>query len=121
MSFLVDISRAPELVRITIAGGWPSAEELARMRENLVPAGHLTAATRVLVDVRDVTALPPAGELRESIEAARLAGVMPARRAYLALRGVQANLLSMAQVLASDPTVEIFTTEEEALTWLMAP
>jgi hypothetical protein len=42
-AFRIDTSQAPELLRLTVIGSWPSAEELAGMREDLIPVGHLTA------------------------------------------------------------------------------
>jgi len=118
MPFRVDSNEAPAFLRFTISGAWPSIEDQQALRQGLIDRGLLTSESRALIDIRDITALPSAADLRSGVEAARLQGGAPSRRAYLVLRGVQFGLIRMMQVIAEDPAAEVFTTEEEALRWL---
>lgn len=118
MPFRVDTNEAPAFLRFTIGGAWPSIEDQKALRQGLIDRGLLTGESRALIDIRDVTALPTAADLRAGVEAGRSQGGALARRAYLVLRGVQFGLIRMMQVIAEDPAVEVFTTEEEALRWL---
>jgi hypothetical protein len=85
----------------------------------LIASGHLTPATRALIDVRDVlTPLYTEAE-RVVIAAAMADGGLPLVRAYLIGSAVQFRFARQLQVLAPGQTrIEVFSNEQAAFMWL---
>lgn len=115
----VDTSEAPHFVRWTITGEWPSIADVRGVREQLLGAAQLTAATRGLFDIRHVEKIPSYTEVASMIEAAMKSGGLPLFRAYLVASAEQFGIVRQMKALAPPGIqVEIFFTEAEALMWL---
>ncbi|HUQ89556.1 MAG TPA: hypothetical protein VM096_18480 [Vicinamibacterales bacterium] len=115
----VDTSDAPRFVRITISGEWPSFEDRATFRKQLIAAGHLKPETRTLVDLRGLTTLPAHGDVDSIISAARRDGGLPRLHAYIVDTVDQIVLARMLKHSAGAGTVvEIFKDVQEAETWI---
>jgi len=114
-----DTADAPRCLRITITGDWPSFEERAIFRRDLMAAGHLAPETRTLVDLRGLTTLPAHGDVESIVSAARRDGGLARLHAYVATSVDQIVLARMLKHGAGAGTVvEIFKDLQEAETWL---
>lgn len=116
----VDTTRAPGILIFTIRDEWPPLDDLLEMRARLVTAGHLTAETRALVDVRHVT---PAscGKTTQGLHCG-MPDDLPLVRGYLVASVEQFGFAQQLQAVAPPgPRVEIFTDEGNALRWLGEP
>jgi len=115
----LDISDAPRAIRFTVTGEWPPITELTEIRQRLISSGQLTLQTRALFDIRMVASLPPYSSVEEMVSAAMKQGGLPLRRAYLVGAAVQHGLVRQMQALAPPQiSIEIFTNETEAVSWL---
>jgi hypothetical protein len=114
-----DTSDAPRVLRITINGEWPSFDERATFRRDLVTNGDLKPETRTLVDLRGLTTLPAHGDVDSIVSAARREGGLPRLHAYIVTTVDQIVLARMLKHSAGVGTiVEIFKDLKEAETWL---
>jgi hypothetical protein len=119
MPIEVDSSEAPEFIRCTVTGAWPGIEAVRDFRERLIADGLLTAATCCLFDIRDVETVPSYTEVAPMIEAAKKAGGLPLRRAYVVGSAEQFGIVRQMKALApAGIQVEIFFNDAEALLWL---
>jgi hypothetical protein len=102
-----------------VSGEWPGIEELRDLRQQLVSRGDLTPETKVLFDIRMVATTPMVSDVAEMVAAAVQQGGLPFQRAYLVAAAVQYGVVRQMQALAPPPiSIEIFTSEAEATTWL---
>ena len=114
-----DTSDSPRLVRITIEGEWPSFDERAVFRKQLMAEGHLKPHTRTLIDLRGLTTLPAHGDVDAIVSAARRDGGLTRLHAYIVTNVDQIVLARMLKKSAGVGTiVEIFKDAQEAETWL---
>lgn len=119
MPISCDLVHAPRSIRLTVTGEWPGIEELQQLRQRLVAEGHLTPATRALFDIRMVATTPMVGDVAKIVAAAVKQGGLPFQRAYLIAAAVQYGVVRQMQALAPPAiSIEIFTNEAEANTWL---
>jgi hypothetical protein len=115
----VDTSQAPDFVRWTVTGPWPSIAEMRTVREQLIAAAQLTTATRGVFDIRHVANIPSYTEVTSMIEAAKRSGGLPLVRAYLVASAEQFGIVGQMKSLAPPGIlVEIFFNEAEAWAWL---
>jgi hypothetical protein len=76
--------------------------------------------TKGLLDLRSATCVPLYSEVREIVDAAMKQGGLPLRRAYLVGSAVHYGLVQQMQALAPPQiSIQIFTQETEARSWLM--
>lgn len=108
----VDTSDAPRFVRITL-GQWPSLERQRAIRDQLVLAGRLTPESRLLCDMRQVTAIDDGASI-----AALTDGPIARTQAYLVSTVDQHQLARRCKHIVRGSLVEIFLDEREALLWL---
>lgn len=114
-----DTSDAPRFLRITIAGDWPSFEERANFRRDLIAAGHLASETRTLIDLRGLMTLPAHGDVDSIVSVARREGGLTRLHAYVVDSVDQVVLARTLKHSAGAGTVvEIFKDAQEAETWL---
>jgi hypothetical protein len=69
-----DTSDAPRFLRITVSGDWPSFDERAAFRRQLISDQHMQPHTRALIDLRGLTSLPAHGDVDAIVAAARREG-----------------------------------------------
>ena len=114
-----DTSDAPRFLRITISGEWPSFDQRAAFRKQLIGEGQLKPETRTLVDLRGLTTLPAHGDVDSIVAGARREGGLPRLHAYIVTSVDQIVLARMLKQSAGLGTVvEIFKDEQEAETWI---
>jgi hypothetical protein len=119
MPIEVETSEAPAFLRYRYSGPFPSVDAQALVRERLIAAGHLTAATIALMDVRDLDAVADDDTLARTVAAALQRGGWPRRRAYLIDPGKHRDMIEQFKQLAmTTVTTAAFTDEGEALAWL---
>lgn len=120
MPIHVDTTDAPEFIRITLRGAWPTIDEQREARQRVIAAGLLTATTRALIDLRELSSTAAHNEVEKIIASAMKDGGWPLFRAYLVGSAVQFGLVRQMKALApaSLVEIEIFTDEQEALVWL---
>lgn len=119
MPIEVDDSEAPGFLRWTVTGAWPGINDLAEVRTRLIDDGQLTAASRVLIDIRNVENVPDYHQVPAMIQSAVKAGGLPLIRAYVVASAVQFGMVRQMQALAPpEIMVEIFFNESEARAWL---
>jgi hypothetical protein len=119
MPIAVDTSKAPQLVRWTITGPWPGITEVGMVRERLIAEGHLTEATRGLLDIRNVETIPNYADVAPMIAAASRGGGLPWYRAYVVASAEQFGIVRQMKSLAPPGyKIEIFFNDAEALAWL---
>jgi hypothetical protein len=114
-----DTSEAPAFIRITLRGDWPTLAAQRDARQQLIAGGHLTAATRALIDFRQLVTTAGYSDVEAIIAAAMKDGGWPLFRAYVVGSAVQFGLVRQMKALApATVELEIFTSEEEAHVWL---
>ena len=119
MALHADTSDSPRLVRITIAGEWPSFDERAAFRKRLKDEGHIKPDTRTLIDLRGLTTLPAHGDVDAIVSAALRDGGLTRLHAYIVTNVDQMVLARTLKKSAGVGTmVEIFKDAREAETWL---
>ena len=118
MPLHADTTEAPAFVRISIAGEWPSSEERACFRKDLVQSGSLTAETRLLVDLRDLTSIPAHGDVDAIVAESRRHGGFTRLIAYVAQSVDQIVLARTLKQFSVGASVEIFKDERTATEWL---
>lgn len=117
MAIIIDRSQAPALLRYTLTGSFPTLQEQTTVREEEIAAGALTAETRGLIDVRQVTSLPHVDQI---MARSSQPGTWPLRRVYLVKPGEQFGVARQMQILApAKMQIAIYTDEQEALAWLL--
>ena len=122
MSFSVDSTRAPAILRITLIDDWPTVDEQRTWRAASVTAGILTPATRALIDIRRLANFTKLDDLSEMVSAAVKDAGWPLRRAYLASAGMQFAVARQFQMMVPESiSVEVFTDEVAAENWLVRP
>lgn len=120
MAIEVDTSDAPAFLRYRYYGSFPSLEEQAAVRNRLIEFGALTADTRALMDIRELTEVADDTILAKTVAAALERGGWPKRRAYLIQPAMHLHMISQFQDLAmTTVTTAAFVDEQEALAWLM--
>lgn len=119
MPIEIDTRGAPALLRIRCIGVFPSPEEQAALRVDLIARGLLTTATVSLIDFRDIEA-PDAITFGKSIAAAVSAGI-PRRRACIINPGKHLKVLQYFQAAVPWMSTAAFIDEREALEWLLNP
>jgi hypothetical protein len=118
MSVEVDTTSAPKRLIITVTDPWPTIEDFSSLRRRLIDAGHLTEASRALIDIRDVST-PDYHEATGIVAAGIKSGALPRHRAYLVGSAVQFGFVQQLKSLAPKTMeIEIFTNQEQALMWL---
>lgn len=121
MAIDVDTSLAPEILVVRAEGDWPTLEEQRTIRRQLMSDGYLTAASRTLVDIRQVRT-PGYHEEQLVIAAALDDGGLPLVHGYLVDSAAQFGFSRQLQILAPKKCrVEIFTDERDAFLWLGRP
>lgn len=119
LSLSADTSDAPRFVRITVSGEWPSFDDRAAFRRQLIADRHIRPDTRALIDLRGLTTLPAHGDVDAIIAAARRDGGLTRLHAYVVTTVDQTVLARMLKQGAGPGTiVEIFKDPQEAETWL---
>lgn len=119
MPIAVDTSEAPEFLRITLHGNWPTIDEQREVRQRLIASGQLTESTRALIDFRLLASTVAYTEVAKIVAAAIQDGGLPFHRAYLVGSAVQYGLVrQMKSIAPPHIALEIFTDEQEALMWL---
>jgi hypothetical protein len=114
-----DTSDAPRFLRITITGDWPSFDERAAFRKQLLADGHLNNDTRMLIDLRGLETLPAAGDIDAIVSSARRDGGLPRLHAYVVTTVDQIVVARMLKHSAGPgAVVEIFKEDQDAVTWL---
>jgi hypothetical protein len=114
-----DTSDAPRLLRVTVSGEWPSFDERAAFRRQLIADHHMQADTRALIDLRGLASLPAHGDVDAIVAAARRDGGLTRLHAYIVTTVDQMVLARMLKQSAGPGTiVEIFKDAQEAETWL---
>jgi hypothetical protein len=116
----VNTEEAPALLRFRCVGPLPSAAEQARLRNQLIADGLLTADSVSLLDVRDVEGPLDPVNIAASIAEIVRAG-MPRRRACLINPGIHLALLQQFQAAVPWMATAAFIDEREALEWLLNP
>ncbi len=117
MAIIIDRSQAPALLRYTLTGSFPTLQEQSTVREGEIAAGSLTAETRGLIDVREVTSLPHVDQI---MTRSGQPATWPLRRAYLVKPGEQFGVARQMQILApARMQIAVYTDEQEALAWLL--
>jgi hypothetical protein len=119
----VDTRSAPRLVRIAFHDEWPAREEQLRVRQQLLAAGHVAPATRVLIDLRPLGTIAPrfeeVGPRITGDASVAQPGVLPTRTAYLVGSAVQFGFVDQLKAYAPlHMKIEAFANEVEALAWL---
>lgn len=115
----VDTAEAPTFIRITLRGEWPTLDEQRDVRQQLMKTGQLTAATRALIDFRELSSTANYTDVEKIIQSAMKDGGWPLFRAYVVGSAVQFGLVRQMKALApATVELEIFTSEEEAHVWL---
>jgi hypothetical protein len=110
----VDLSDSPNFIRFTVTGEWPASEQQRQLRESLTAAGELTAATRALIDLRELVPLGPVDPM-----AAVKEGLVTRVQAYLVATYEQHHFARQCRIAAGPGRVlEIFIEERAALEWL---
>jgi hypothetical protein len=116
----VNTEEAPALLRFRCVGPLPSAAEQARLRNQLIADGLLTADSVSLLDVRDVEGpVDPVNVVASIAEIVR-AG-MPRRRACLINPGRHLAFVQQFQAAVPWMSTAAFIDEREALEWLLNP
>jgi hypothetical protein len=120
MPVFADTTLAPAQITLRFADAWPTIEEHRALRQQLMADGSLTESTRALLDLREAIT-PPHYVARRIIEAIVADGPIPAIRAYLVASAGQFGFASQL-VTVSPPSwrSRIFTSEQEAQSWLEA-
>jgi hypothetical protein len=119
----VDTRGAPRLVRITFHGDWPARDEQLRVRQQLLADGHVTPATRIVIDLRPLGSISPRfEEVGPRVTGDRTVaqpGVLPTYTAYLVGSAVQFGFVDQLKAYAPlHMKIQAFTNDDEALTWL---
>lgn len=121
MPLEINTEEAPALIRIRCVGPFPSPEEQAKLRDDLIANGHLTEDSVSLLDFPDVEL--PADIFtvfgKSIIEALRSG--MPRRRACLINPGLHLPFLQQFQKAIPWMSTAAFINEREALEWLLNP
>ena len=115
----VDTSQAPALLRFTLHGTFPTADEQDALRADLIARGLLTEDSVSLLDVRNVET-PDAITVGKSIAAVVKRG-MPKRRACLINPGKHLHVLQYFQKAVPWMSTAAFINEGEAIEWLLNP
>jgi hypothetical protein len=110
----VDLSEAPQFLRFTITGEWPSLASQQESRNALLSTQQLTAQSRILVDLRGLRSI---AELPSFV--AFTDGSVSRVQAYLVASPEQHRLARLYKTAFSTTThVEIFADEQAALEWV---
>src|SRR5688572_21865633 len=118
MPLHADTKEAPAFLRITIVGDWPSADERAAFRKQLIESGFLRPETRLLVDLRGLTSLPAHGDIGAIVSDSRRNGGLPRLFAYVVQSVDQIVLARTLKQFARGSIAEIFRDEQTATEWL---
>jgi hypothetical protein len=115
----VDVTNAPVVVRYAWRGPRPTPIELTRLHKHLAGAGHLTADSGLLIDMRAMTTLPSLDELRATMARLRADGSPPRAAAFVAGTALQYGVARQHEMLLPH-TVQagVFSDEVDALEWL---
>ena len=110
----VDRTDSPNFLRFTVTGDWPTPEEQRQLRDALSVSGDLTARTRALIDLRELTPGGPADPVASAKE-----GLITRVQAYLVATSEQHHFARQCRIAAgAGRVVEIFIEERAALEWL---
>jgi hypothetical protein len=104
------------VIRVTVAGSWPTLPEIVAERSRLILAGIIRPGVVELCDARGVTRGVPNLSQMQSILGS--VGNPPDKRAILVSANMEFSANGAAKV--SDPkALRVFSDEESALAWLM--
>jgi hypothetical protein len=106
-------------IRLTLAGPWPSSEEVLRVYKSL---SDIRVARRLLIDISRATGpLPMFPDIRELVSGFDIesAAARTRRRAVLVSSDVQFGVARTFQAILPGE-MEVFRDEGAALTWLLA-
>jgi stage II sporulation SpoAA-like protein len=121
MPFAARVDPETGILRITLSGSWPTAEELAAFRQRIRLSGRTTEATLVLADLRglDAQGQPQWEAVRAALRSTPPAGG-PRRYAIIAPPPLQ--MLGQAIEAAAPEHLEFrsFDDEADAVQWLVA-
>lgn len=111
----VEFDENRRLIRVTIAGAWPTLPEIVAERSRLIMAGYIRPGVVELVDTRGVTkGIPNLSQMQAILHAISRP---PDKRAIVVGSNVQLNAGKLAEVL--DPKgLKVFRDEPAALAWL---
>jgi hypothetical protein len=118
MPLSADTKDAPAFLRIAIDGEWPSADERATFRKQLIESDQLRQETRLLVDLRGLTAIPAHGDIGAIVADSRRSGGLTRLFAYVVKSVDQIVLARTLKQFANGSIVEIFQDEPTATEWL---
>lgn len=119
MPVTVVTSDAPRTLRYTFAGDWPTSREHSDTSAQLRAAGHLTANTKALFDIRAAENLPHLNEMDHASGLTTANARWPLVRGFLVNEGVQFGVARQMQMVAPyDLSIYIFTGAAEAESWL---
>ncbi|MGE0439991.1 MAG: hypothetical protein AB7L66_12660 [Gemmatimonadales bacterium] len=122
MAYEIRAGPADRLLMV-VGSGTGSVQENSEIVEALFRQTVVPDPTGVLFDVRRLGYVPSPAEGRAiALTHWRWAAAHHARLAYLAPPGAQYGMARMIEMLAQSHGVEaaVFTTEEEAVLWLLA-
>jgi hypothetical protein len=118
----VDVSYAPHMLHYSWRGPAPTADQLTTLRQQMAEAGHLTAWTGLLVDMRALTTLPSYADLRASITRDRADRMTARTIAFLVDTVAQYGVgRQWEMLLPSGVACAVFTDEATARAWLETP
>ena len=103
------------LIRVTVAGTWPTLPEIIAERSRLMAAGYIRPGVVELVDTRGVTrGIPNLSQMQAIMHAI---SKPPDKRAIVVGTNLQLSAGRMAELL--DPKgLKVFREEAPALAWL---
>jgi hypothetical protein len=104
------------VIRVTVAGAWPTLPEIVAERSRLILAGIIRPGVVALCDVRGVTrGIPNLSQMQAILGSI---GKPPDKRAIVVSSNVQFTAGRLAELL--DPkALRVFRDEESALAWLI--
>ncbi|MEZ5285322.1 MAG: hypothetical protein R2712_11050 [Vicinamibacterales bacterium] len=115
----IDTRDAPRLLRCTHRGPWPRIEDQTTLRTQLLEGGHITPATRVLVDLTALDTLPGLTDLQSTVASAKAHGALPRAIAIVVSRPERCRVGRMIQAALPDSVQATVSRDAEAaLRWL---
>jgi hypothetical protein len=115
----VDVTDAPVVVQYAWRGPAPTPIQLTRLHKHMAGAGHLTADTGLLIDMRAMTTLPSLDELRATMARIRADGSPPRAVAFVAGTALQYGVARQHEMMLPHTVqVGVFSDEPDALQWL---
>jgi hypothetical protein len=118
-TLIIEVSSAPVLLRCTWFGEAPTPAQSDLVRRRMRAEGHLTAETRLLLDMREMAVPPSPDVLREAMTRPWPDGVRPRAAAFVTAAGsLPAGTARLDLHLAGGPIGAVFVRDTDALEWL---